>query len=118
MIVVKILLWTGCALLAIPMLYIIGSIVEDMIWTWKRASWGSRMDGLFLAGVFCLLLALGSWCIVRGTQEWRDADSSTDTIEQNSTPGGKLQPIGVAADEALHMEGRGLQEQGAESPGD
>lgn len=47
-----------------------------------------------------------------------DADHSTDTNEQISTPGGKLQPIGVATDEALYMEGRGLQEQGAESPGD
>jgi hypothetical protein len=47
-----------------------------------------------------------------------DASSSTNTSQQISTPGGKLQPIGVATDEDLYMEGRGLQEQGSESPGD
>lgn len=118
MIVVKILSWMGCVLLVIPVLYIVGGLIKALVQDWMRASWDSRMTGIFNAGVICLLLAFGSLCIIKGIQTWHDADHSTDTNEQISTPGGKLQPIGVATDEALHMEGRGLQEQGAESPGD
>ena len=115
---IKVLALIGVLLVGIPSLWCICYVLWEFAKCVRKMTWDELMGIMFQIGFIILVTAAAGWIVLASHEEPITADHSTDTDEQISTPGGKLQPIGVTANEALHMEGRGLQEQGAESSGD